>query len=160
MGLSLLLEAVLAAKENERLASEFYADSATKISNPLGKKLFEQLDQFERYHYEKLSALEKNLREKEAFIKYEAHEIPLTPRIMIAAEQDPNNMSVISIIKKAIELETLAEKTYLKLAEETADPDGHYMFSRLSEEEHLHYHILKEAYWSLNNSGQWEWTLR
>lgn len=160
MGISQLLEAVVAAKENERIASVFYADSATRISNPMGKKLFEQLDLFERYHYEKLSALEKNLREKEAFIKYEGREIPTPPRITIAADQDPNNLSVIAIIKKAIELEAVAERTYLQLAEETSNPDGHYMFSRLSEEEHLHYHILKEAYWSLNNSGQWEWTLR
>jgi hypothetical protein len=37
----------------------------------------------------------------------------------------------------------------------TTDKQGHDMFARLAEEEHKHFLILKEVYWTLNNLGEW-----
>ncbi|MBE3137825.1 MAG: hypothetical protein IMZ43_10620 [Thermoplasmata archaeon] len=64
----------------------------------------------------------------------------------------------MSIISAAMDLEKQAEKAYADLAVQTTDPQGYKMFSRLSEEEHKHYHLLFDAYWTLNNLGTWTWS--
>lgn len=153
-----LLDAVRVVKENERIALESYADAAKKISNPMGQKLFEQLSEFERFHYEKLTALEKSLEETGDFINYEGKEFPLPPILEIKVAEEPNRTSVMSIISDARELEKKAEKAYADLAAQLTDPRGHKMFRRLSEEEHNHYRILTDAYWSLNDTGVWKWS--
>jgi hypothetical protein len=32
------------------------------------------------------------------------------------------------------------------------------MFNKLAEEERKHYFILNEAWWSMNDTGEWKWT--
>jgi rubrerythrin len=153
-----LLDAIRVVKENERRASESYADAARNIRNPTGRTLFEQLSEFEKYHYERLTALEKSLEEKGGFISYEGREFPLPPIFDIKAAEEPNKKSVMRIITEAMELEEQAQKAYARLAIQISDPQGHDMFSKLSEEEHKHYRILMEAYWTLNNLGVWKWS--
>ena len=155
-----LLEAIRTVKENERLASESYADAAKKISHTTGKWLFEQLSEFEKFHFERLSVLVKSLEEKGDFITYEGKEFLPPPIFEITAAKEPYQKSVITIILEAIELERQAEKTYSDLAAELTDEQGHEFFSRLSEEEHIHYRILSEAHWSLTNFGFWKWSHR
>ncbi|MGB5844273.1 MAG: ferritin family protein [Anaerolineales bacterium] len=153
-----LLDAIRVVKENERIASESYADAARNISNRMGKELFEQLSKFEKFHYEQLTTLEKSLEDKGDFINYEGKEFPLPPTFEIKAAEEPNQKSLMGIISEAMELEKQAEKAYADLAAQITDPQGHEMFSRLSEEEHNHYRILTEAYWTLNNLGVWKWS--
>jgi rubrerythrin len=153
-----ILDAIKVVKENERIASETYAGAAQKISNPMGKKLFEQLSEFEQYHFVQISALEKSLMDKGNFISYTGKDFPLPPMFEIKAAQELNRKSVMGIITDAIALEKQAEKTYTDLADVVTDPEGHAMFSRLSAEEHNHYRILNEAYWTLNNLGVWKWS--
>jgi hypothetical protein len=155
-----LLDAIRVVKENERIASVSYADAARKVSNPMGKKLFEELSAFEQFHYEQLTALETTLEEKGAFINYVGKEFPLPPRFDIKAAQEPKTKSVMAIVTAALDLERQAEKAYADLAAQTLDPQGHEMFSRLSEEEHKHYRVLSEAYWTLTNLGTWTWSGR
>jgi rubrerythrin len=152
-----LLEAIRVVKENERVASESYADAASKIGFERGKELFEQLSEFEKFHFEQLSALEKSLEEEGNYINYEGKDFPLPPMLEIKAAKEPNKKSVMKIISEAMELEKQAETTYADLAAQISDPRGHEMFLRLSEEEHNHYVILSEAFWSLNNFGTWTW---
>ena len=153
-----LLDAIRVVKENERIASESYAAAAAKISNPIGKELFVQLSEFEKYHLARLTALENSLVEKGTFITYEGKEFPQPPIFEIKATQELKQKSVMQIISDAIDLEKRAEKTYADLAKQITDPQGHEMFSRLTEEEHNHYRILIEAYWTLNNMGVWKWS--
>jgi len=153
-----LLDAIRVVKENERIASASYADAARRISNPMGKKLFEELSKFESFHYEKLTALEASLEEKGNFINYEGKEFPLPPTFEIKAAQEPNSKSVMNIISAAIDLEKQSEKAYADLAMQTTDSQGHEMFSKLSEEEHQHFRILTDAYWTLTNLGTWHWS--
>ena len=152
------LDAVRVVKENERIASASYADAARKISDSMGKQLFQQLSEFEKFHYEQLTALETSLVEKGDFINYEGKEFPTPPLFEIKAAQEPDKKSVMTIISEAIDLEKQTEKAYIDLAAQTTDPQGYKMFSRLSEEEHNHYRILSEAYWTLNNLGTWSWS--
>jgi rubrerythrin len=153
-----LLDAIRVVKENERFASKSYADAAKKISNPIGYELFCQLSDFEKYHLKQLITLEKSLQEKGDFISYEGKVFPLPPKFEIKAANEPNKKSVMAIITEALELEKEAEKAYANLASQLTDyPDGRRMFLRLSEEEHNHYRILTEAYWTLNDLGVWKW---
>jgi rubrerythrin len=64
----------------------------------------------------------------------------------------------MEIISEAKELEKQTEIAYADLAAELTDPQGHEMFTKLSEEEHNHYRILTEAYWTLNNLGVWRFS--
>lgn len=154
-----LLKVIISARENETAAVEFYEKAARNETNPVGKNLFNQLAKYEDFHYEKLSILARSLTEKGEFIKYERQEPPTAPRLVLRGDGVPENSSILKTLKHAVETEKDAEMSYLKLADEISDPDGHYMFSRLSEEEHLHFHILKEIIWNLNHTGNWEWTV-
>lgn len=153
-----LLEAIRVVKENERIALESYAAAAKQISVSIGQVLFEQLSEFEKYHYEVLTALEKSLMEKGEYISYEGKEFPLPPIFEIKAAQEPNQKSIIKIVAEAKALETEAEKAYADLADKITDPQGHKMFLRLAEEEHNHFRILSEAYWTISNLGVWKWS--
>jgi rubrerythrin len=152
-----LLDAIQIAKEAERKAAAYYADAAERTSL-IAKGLFEQLAEFERYHYEKLSSLEKSLRDEGAFIEYEGRELTFPARGEIENPiEGADMMSLMEIITMGVDIEREAEKRYAALAEQTADPAGRSMFERLAEEEHAHYRILRNAYWSLNDRGVWEW---
>ncbi len=153
-----LLDAIRIAKDNERIASDNYAAAAQEIHSQVGKHIFTELSKFEQFHFEKLSALEKSLMDEGKYINYEGKEFPLPPIFEIKAAEEPNQKTTITILADAIDLEKLAEKTYGDLAVQITDPQGHNMFSRLSEEEHNHFVILREAYWTVTNLGVWTWT--
>jgi len=148
-----LLDAVRVVKENERIAMETYANAAKRI--PATRQLFEQLSEFEKYHYERVTALEKSLEEKGDFIDYEGKEFVLPPKFEVKFAEEPGQQSIMKVISEAIKLERAAQKAYADLAAQLTDPRGHKMFIRLSEEEHNHFMILLEAYWSLNQTGVW-----
>jgi len=152
-----LLEAIRVVKENERIASESYANAAKKITS-LGRKLFEQLSEFEKFHYDRLTDLERSLEEKGDFISYEGKELILPPVLEIKFTEKPDSKSMLEIISEAMKLEKKAEKTYADLAAQLSDPQGHKMFIRFSKEERNHYDILEEAFWSLNQTGVWKWS--
>jgi len=158
MGTSNILDAIRVAKENEKAASERYAEAAKTIAHPMGKQLFMQLSDFELTHLEMLAKLEKSIEGNGEYINYEGQDFPLPPLFEIKAAQDPNHKSIMKIISEAIDLEKTAEKTYSNLAAQVTDPYGRKMFTRLSEEEHNHYRILNEAYWTLNELGVWKWS--
>jgi len=152
-----LVDALQIAMEAEQKAAAFYADAAQKTANPIGQSLFEQLAEFERFHYQKLIELKQSLQDKGAFIEYEGRKL-LPPAHEIKATQEPNKMSLMGIITVAIETEREAEKRYVALAQQTVDPDGHAMFNKLAKEEHNHYRVLGDVYWNLNNRGTWNWS--
>ena len=152
-----LVDAIQIAMEAEQKAAAFYADGAQKTGNPAGKSLFEQLAEFERYHYQKLSELKQSLQDRGAFIEYEGRKL-LPPAHEVQTTEDPSKMSMMSIITVAIETEREAENRYVALARQTVDPEGRAMFDKLAKEEHNHYRVLGEVYWNLNNRGTWNWT--
>lgn len=158
MSIPNLLDAIRAAKENERTASQSYAESVSKIKDPMGKKLFEELSAFEQHHYEQLTELEKSLEETGDYVNYKGREFPLPPVFEVKAAREPETKSIMKIISEAIELEQEAEKAYADLASQTMDQRGYEMFRRLSEEEHEHYILLQDAYWTLTNLGVWRYS--
>jgi rubrerythrin len=158
MSIPSLLDAVRAVRQNEREASDQYAEAAQMITNPGGKKLFEELAKFEQYHYEQLSALEISLEERGEFINFEGKEFPVPPIFEVKAAQEPNMKSVMKIISEAMELEKEAEQEYADLALKAEDTLGYEMFRKLSADENTHWRILLDAYWTLTNLGTWKWS--
>jgi rubrerythrin len=150
-----LMDGIRIAKENERTAADYYAEAAKSAGPSKAKKLFEQLTQFERIHYEKLTALEESIKAKGGFINYAGTEFVIPPNLVIKMSELPNPASIMNIIAAAVDLETRAEKAYNELAGLTTDPQGYDMFRKLAEEEHKHYRILKDVYWTLTNLGEW-----
>ena len=150
-----LMDGIRIAKENEKTAAEYYADAAKTAGTSKAKRLFEQLTEFERIHYEKLTALEESMKAKGAFIHYAGTDFVIPPNLVIKMSEIPNPASIMNIISAAVDLETRAEKAYNALAELTTDPQGYDMFRKLAEEEHKHFRILKDVYWTLNNLGEW-----
>ena len=153
-----LLDAIRVVKRNEEKARDSYAKAMTTIKNQAGRHLFEQLKEFEHYHFEKLTELEKSLEETGGFIDYKGREFPLPPVFVIKAAKDLGGKTIMKIVVEAMELEQEAKDTYANLSEQISDPQGQKMFSRLSDEEYNHYRILKEAYWTLSNLGVWKWS--
>jgi rubrerythrin len=152
-----LLDAIKIAMEAEKKAAAFYADAAQKAET-IGRKLLEQLAEFERHHYAILAELEQSLRDQGAFIGYEGEELTFPAPSEVQTTAEPDKMSMMGIITTALEIEVEAEKRYTALAERTSDPAGRSMFRRLAQEENKHHKILRDAYVSLNNRGVWAWT--
>lgn len=152
-----LMDAIQMAMEAEQKAATFYDDAAQKTANPLGRELFKQLADFERYHYAKLAGLEKSLRNQGAFIEYPGKELTLAAPAEVDGKE-ANKMGVLEIITLAIQAEREAENRYIALAQQTSDPTGQSMFQKLAEEEHNHYRILSDEYYNLNNRGLWVWS--
>jgi len=152
-----VLEAIEIAKDAEQKAAAFYSDAAQKLAHPIGRKLLEELAEFERHHYSKLTELENSLRKKGAFIDYEGRDLQVRVPGRSEITTDANPKTAMEVITLAIDAEQKAEKRYEALAEQVTDSAAHAMFRRLTEEEHGHFRVLGDAYWNLNNRGIWAW---
>ncbi|MCS7286848.1 MAG: ferritin family protein [Anaerolineae bacterium] len=157
---SLSLEEALAiAKEAELKAARIYMEASAKATNPMGKKLLEQLADFENYHYRKLVELEESLRQKGEFIEYESRSMQFSvPPETGDKAQELEAKSVAAILATAIDIEKAAEERYKTLAERTDDPRGKAMFQKLALEEHYHYRILSDEFYAISNRGVWVWS--
>ena len=155
-----LSDAILTAKENEKKAAAFYASAATKTKNSMVKKLLSQLVDFENIHFAKLVLLENALRKDGSFIDYAGTTLKLPPDLVIRLPELPDAVSTMEVITEASDLEIREVEEYTRLAEKTADRQGHDMFLKLAEEEHGHFLLLRDVYWTLNNLGEWKGPVR
>jgi rubrerythrin len=148
-------DAIQIAIEAEKSAAEFYADAAAKAEN-VGRTLFIQLEAFEWHHFNQLTELQKSLAENGSFIKYD-DTVPTIESGDKAKLSEELKMSLMEIVALALENEAKAKVAYDDLANQTDDPAGKAMFQQLADEEDHHHGILKSAYWSLNQTGEWRW---
>jgi len=147
-----LTDAVTLAKDAEQKAAAVYSQAAQETTNPLARRLFEQLAAFERLHYEKLVELELSLREKGTFIEYEGeNELPVSPGGEGRRLEGAKRTSAAKVLDQALQIEADAEERYRALAEMTDDKRGRKMFERLAKEEHNHYLVIQSAYYDLAN---------
>ena len=126
--------------------------------NTFGRDLFEQLSEFEKFHYDRLSALEKSLEDEAKFLSSGGKEFVLPPIIGKKITEEPDRKSRVQIIAEAMQLEKQAEREFARLAAQIPDPQGQKLFFRLSKEERKHFNILMEGFWSVNQTGNWEWS--
>jgi len=155
-----MLEAIKRAMDAEMEAHTYYSQSAQKATNPNGKDMFSQLATLELNHYNNLKALLDSLHEGKGWIAYDGTQ--LSEPTQAAEGKDSSREEalkddVLSILSKAIEDEKKASAYYTKLADETTDPPGKALFTKLAEEERIHAKILNDQWYSLNNQGVWLW---
>jgi rubrerythrin len=150
-----LLDAIQIAKGAEHKAAKLYANAMQQTPNPLAQELFGRLAEYERHHYDRLVELEQSLRDEGAFVEYEGRELDLQRPGEVTQIEEPDRKSAMAIITIALDIQQEAEYRYAALAQATDHPQGQSMFERLAREEHSHYLILSEAYWSLNDRGVW-----
>jgi rubrerythrin len=91
------------------------------------------------------------------FVAYEGRELELPSLHEVKSKTVSNPGTLMEIITLAIDTEAEAEQAYRNLAEQTTDADGKAMCLQLAAEEEMHGRILKKAYWSLNDRGEWSW---
>ncbi len=154
------LEAIKRAMDAEMAAHTYYSQSAQKAANPKGKDMFSQLAAFELNHYNNLKTLLDSLHEGKGWIAYDGTQFADTthaPEGKDSSRKEDLKDDVLSILSKAIEDEKKASAYYTKLANETTDPAGKALFTKLAEEEKVHTKILNDQWYSLNNQGIWLW---
>jgi rubrerythrin len=145
-------EAIRLAKEAEHRASILYGHAAQEATNPMVRRLFEQLSQFEDIHYRKMLELEESLRDKGVYIQYEGTgELPVPAPGEVNRIPGIKRTSAVKALKQAMNVETEAENRYAALAEQTTDPDGRKLFEQFAREERNHYLVLENAYYELSN---------
>ena len=157
---STTLEAIKRAMDAEMEAHTYYSQSAQKATNPKGKDMFRQLAALELNHYNNLKTLLDSLHEGKGWIAYDGNDFSDTTHA--PEEKDPSKEEdfkddVLSILSKAIEDEKKASAYYTTLANETTDPAGKELFTKLAQEEKVHTKILNDQWYSLNNHGVWLW---
>jgi rubrerythrin len=147
-----LTDAVTLAKEAEQKAAAIYGQAAQETTNPLARRLFEQLAAFEQLHYDTLVELELSLRIKGTFVEYEGvTELPVPSGGEGKHLEGTKRTSAARVLDQALQIEADAEKRYRALAEMTDDKRGRKMFERLAKEEHNHYLVIQSAYYDLAN---------
>jgi rubrerythrin len=152
-----LLDAIKIAMEAEKKAATAYREAAAQTINPLGKRLFDKLTEFEEYHYQKLSDLLESLVDEAQFIEYTAQETAVSAPGEVERIPEANKMSMMKIVTMAQGIEKKAEQRYTDLAGQIADPSGKAMFEQLAQEEAAHYRLLRDVYWNLNDQSTWSW---
>ena len=155
-------QAIQIALQGELQAHAFYAEAAAEITDPAGRDLLGRLAAFEQHHYDKLAELEASLRKGHKFIYYEAGVLEQFPPGPATGEAKGGLLDkyrdVPGILSQAIENEKNAGLRYRLLAEETDDPKGKDMFTKLAGEEALHQRVLEDEFFSLSNKGVWGWS--
>ena len=155
------LDAIKALMEAEMDAHNFYSRAARKTQNPKGRDMFSQLADFEMNHFHHLKALYDSLREEGKWIAYSGSgfskkgnkiNVDLSIKEGVGSQADD-----IDALSMAIKEERKAQKYYLEMVQNTADPMGRDMFKKLAREEELHESVLNDQFYSLTNKGVLTW---
>jgi rubrerythrin len=155
------LDAIKASMGAEMDAHNFYSRTARKTQNAKGRDMFSQLADFEINHFRHLKALYDSLKGEGKWIAYSGSEfsmkgkkitVDLSIKGGVGSQADD-----IDALSMAIKEERKAQKYYLEMAQETADPLGRDMFKKLAREEELHERVLNDQFYSLTNRGLWTW---
>ena len=72
-----------------------------------------------------------------------------------AGRIEENKDDILDILSIAIKTEANAKQKYLELAERTEIPEGKAMFTRLAQEEEMHWRILSDEHYHITNDGMW-----
>ncbi len=152
-----VLDAIKLGMDEEKKASEFYAEAAAKLPDGPGKNLFTQLSEFEIGHYNALKKLEASLAGDSCYITYESallEPIGVEGRVKL---DDNVQKTILDILSIAIRNEKNAGRAYRELAAEIEDPNGVQMFEKMAKEEDQHARILEDQLYDVKNQGELVW---
>ena len=145
------------ALNSELKAKEFYEDAHKKAQSETGKKLFLELAEFEKNHYDRVKKIIESRTDGELIkdISNQSKKIKINSEIEGVFE--PNKDEIIDIIYLAIESEKKAHKRYRKISEIYDDIEGKKIFDGLAQDEMNHQKILEDELYQLSNKGTIIW---
>jgi rubrerythrin len=145
----LLKEAMNAELE----AKKFYTEASTKAKSNAGKKLFNELAEFEKNHFDRLQKMLESRQNNIENNKVQEPQKDFTIKPEIKGEFEPNKDEIVDIINLAIDAEKKAQERYNKIAEISNDKEGKKIFTKLALEERNHQRILEDEFYQLSNKG-------
>jgi len=150
---NLLIEAM----NKELEAKKFYNNAASKAQSKAGKKLFNELANFEQNHYDKVKEIiESRNKDIDITVNSEAQDI-LSIKSEIEGEFEPNKDEIATVINLAINAEIKAQERYNKIAQLMSDSESKKIFQNLAQDERNHQRILEDEFYHLSNKGTIIW---
>ena len=150
---NLLIEAM----NKELEAKKFYNNAASKAQSKAGKKLFNELANFEQNHYDKVKEIiESRNKDIDITVNSEAQDI-LSIKSEIEGEFEPNKDEIATVINLAIDAEIKAQERYNKIAQLMSDSESKKIFQNLAQDERNHQRILEDEFYHLSNKGTIIW---
>ena len=150
---SLLIEAM----KSELEAKKFYKDASIKAQSQAGKKLFNELAEFEQNHYNRV----KNIIESRTNnMKIQTPEVTtqdISVKPEIKGEIESNKDEIITVLNMAIDAELKAQERYRRIANLFDDEESKKIFFNLSQDERNHQKILEDEIYQLSNKGVIIW---
>ena len=145
------------AMKSEIDAENFYRDAAEKAQSQAGKKLFQELADFEHNHFEHVKSI---IASREKGHKVEPptthREIP-SIKSEVEGEFEPNKEEIVDLLGQGIKAEKEAQTRYAKIAELLDDQEGKEIFHGLAEDERRHHDLLEAQYYHISNKGTIIW---
>lgn len=156
------LHAITVALENEARERDFYLAQSAKTSNPIGRKMFQQIAADEDGHYQRLLSIHEELFREGVWPESVAtaigsSDIGKTFR-RLADQADTTSVASrddIAALNIAIEFETKGHGFYIKLSLEAATAPEKMFFKILANLEWEHLLTLKDAVLFYENPSDW-----
>ncbi|MBN2809103.1 MAG: ferritin family protein [Deltaproteobacteria bacterium] len=153
-----VIDAIALGMEEEKKASQFYAEAAAKLDGGPGKALFTQLSEFEIGHYNALKELKASLEGESCYITYESALLePIGVEGGSVKLDEGTQKTIFDILTIGIRNEKKAGQAYRELAAEIEDPNGVAMFEKMAREEDQHARILEDQLYDVKNKGVLVW---
>jgi len=145
-------EAFLGAIQFETDGRAFFLEAATRTSDFFGKIIFTSLADEERDHIERIHAIERSLRDYEAWPPSQGEAQGKEENVFEDALQRldktvRDRTNDLEAVKLAMDLEQKGIEFYSQLASNAADPREREFYQRLATEEKRHLEILENT-WS------------
>jgi len=156
------LKAVEIALENELNEKDFYLEQSSRVTNPVGKKMFETIAAEEDQHHRQLLEIHKNLEKTGQWpesISPVVDETDIKKGLKNLIDTFENSAVSTSddkaAIKIAIEFERKAYDFYQDLIQKTKSPDETKFFKYMAAIEHKHVVSLEDTLLYLEDPASW-----
>ncbi|MBU2515674.1 ferritin family protein [bacterium] len=156
------LKAVEVALENELGEKEFYLKQSHKVTNPVGKKMFETIAQEEEEHHQQLLEIHKKLEatgqwpEHVSTVVDETHvREALKEMIATTAGGATSTTDDKQAIEIAIEFEKKAHLFYKELIKKTDNTEERKFFEYMAAIEHRHVVSLEDTLLYMEDPSGW-----
>jgi rubrerythrin len=144
---------LMQALKSEIKAKEFYENAYEKAKSESGKKLFLELAEFEKNHYNKVKKIIENRKEGEKIDFEDISSKKIQIKSEVEGDFEPNKDEIINVLYLAIESEKKAYERYLKISDMFNDENGKKIFNSLAQDEINHQRILEDELYQLSNKG-------
>ena len=148
----------------EKDGYDFYCSASEKVTNPIGKKMFEWLAKEETEHIKKLTSALKSMKEEGKLActedELEGHDQFRFKTLFSQAKEKvkalvPADTDDLKALEMAMEMENKGYKFYTDSAKEVDDPEGKALLESLARDESDHYDALQNTYTYLKTPDLW-----